>query len=67
MSRSQWSAWTSRIAGLPAQNSLLGVVAVNATSTDAVNGSQLQQVEQVANNSVQYDADGNSVTFNPGG
>src|SRR5690606_25981614 len=41
--------------------------AVNATSTDAVNGSQLYEVQQIANNSVQYDADGNSVTFNPGG
>jgi hypothetical protein len=45
----------------------VGAGAVNATSTDAVNGSQLHQVQQVANNSVQYDATGNSVTFNPGG
>ncbi|WP_406694245.1 YadA family autotransporter adhesin [Sphingomonas cannabina] len=45
----------------------VGAGAVNATSTDAVNGAQLHQVQQVANNSVQYDADHNSVTLNPGG
>ncbi|PZT85104.1 MAG: hemagglutinin, partial [Citromicrobium sp.] len=37
-----------------------------AGSTDAVNGGQLYAVQQVAANSVQYDADGDSVTFNPG-
>jgi len=45
----------------------VGAGAVSATSTDAVNGSQLHQVQQVASNSVQYDAGGRSVTFNPGG
>jgi autotransporter adhesin len=45
----------------------VGAGAVTATSTDAVNGAQLHQVQQVANNSVQYDAGGTSVTFNPGG
>jgi autotransporter adhesin len=41
--------------------------AVNATSTDAVNGSQLHPVQQLAQNSVQYDPGRNSVTLNPGG
>jgi autotransporter adhesin len=46
----------------------VGAGAVTATSTDAVNGSQLHEVQQVANNSVQYDnGDHTSVTFNPGG
>jgi hypothetical protein len=45
----------------------VGAGAVTATSTDAVNGAQLNQVQQVAANSVQYDAGRNSVTFNPGG
>jgi autotransporter adhesin len=45
----------------------VGAGAVTATSTDAVNGSQLHQVQQLASNSVQYDAGGNAVTFNPGG
>jgi autotransporter adhesin len=45
----------------------VGAGAVSATSTDAVNGSQLHQVQQVASTSVQYDAGGGSVTFNPGG
>ncbi|HEX7848926.1 MAG TPA: YadA-like family protein, partial [Sphingomonas sp.] len=45
----------------------VGAGAVNATSSDAVNGSQLYKVQQVAGNSVQYDAGGKSVTFNPGG
>jgi autotransporter adhesin len=45
----------------------VGAGAVTATSTDAVNGSQLNQVQQLAGNSVQYDAGGRSVTFNPGG
>ncbi|HWT41266.1 MAG TPA: YadA-like family protein, partial [Sphingopyxis sp.] len=56
---------TVNMGGNVVQNVAAG--AVNATSTDAVNGSQLHQVQQVANNSVQYDASGNSVTFNPGG
>jgi autotransporter adhesin len=45
----------------------VGAGAVNAGSSDAVNGSQLYAVQQVAGNSVQYDAGGKSVTFNPGG
>lgn len=45
----------------------VGAGAVNAGSTDAVNGSQLHEVQQVANNSVQYDEGRGSVTFNPGG
>lgn len=56
---------TVNMGGNVVQN--VGAGAVTATSTDAVNGSQLHQVQQVANNSVQYDASGNSVTFNPGG
>ena len=40
---------------------------LSTTSTDAVNGSQLHAVQQVANNAVQYDAGRTSVTFNPGG
>jgi len=41
---------------------------VAAGSTDAVNGGQLHQVQQVAANSVQYDnSSRTSVTFNPGG
>ena len=45
----------------------VGAGELSATSSDAVNGSQLHAVQQVANNSVQYDAGRNSVTFNPGG
>jgi autotransporter adhesin len=46
----------------------VGAGAVTAASTDAVNGSQLYQVQQVAANSIQYDnASHNSVTLNPGG
>jgi autotransporter adhesin len=41
---------------------------VTAGSTDAINGSQLYQVQQVAANSIQYDnASRTSVTLNPGG
>ncbi len=45
----------------------VGAGAVNATSTDAVNGSQLYAASMAAQNSVQYDEGHTSVTFNPGG
>ncbi len=45
----------------------VGAGAVNATSTDAVNGSQLYAASVAAQNSVQYDEGHTSVTFNPGG
>ena len=50
-------------------NVVTGVAAgaVNATSTDAVNGSQLYAASFSAQNAVQYDAGRSGVTLNPGG
>ncbi|HEX7752796.1 MAG TPA: YadA-like family protein, partial [Novosphingobium sp.] len=57
---------TVNMGGNVVQN--VGAGAVAAGSSDAVNGSQLYQVQQVAANSIQYDNAGRtSVTFNPGG
>ena len=54
----------SPYAGGPVVIHNLGAGAVTATSTDAVNGSQLYNVQQVALNSIQYDTTATGVRSN---